>query len=98
MEARLRNAQCLDALANLRCTLCLKTRMIQFKNKNVWGQREGTRSRALIDRVHQRALASVEKYRVAHEALLSISGPGSWEDTLQPLRNVDVRSYVDPER
>lgn len=49
MEARLRNAQCLDALSDLRSTLHLKMRMIQFKNSNICGQREGTHSRALID-------------------------------------------------
>ncbi|KAF8190121.1 hypothetical protein BJ912DRAFT_850355, partial [Pholiota molesta] len=97
MEVQLRTAQCVDALASLRRTLRLKTRMIQFKNANIRGQREGTRSRALIDRVHQRALTSVEKYRAARAALLAISGPGSWETTLQPLLNGDVRSYVDPE-
>ncbi|KAF9470561.1 hypothetical protein BDN70DRAFT_902008 [Pholiota conissans] len=70
---------------------------LPFKNRNIRGQRQGTRSRALIDRVHQRALGAVEQYRAAREALLSISGPGSWEDIVQPLLNADVRSYVDPE-
>jgi uncharacterized membrane protein YgcG len=97
MEAELRNAQCLDALSHLRQTLRLKTRMIQFKNGNIRGQREGIRSRALIDRVHQRALSSVDKYRAAREAFLVLSGPGSWEKALQPLLNADVRSYVQPE-
>ncbi|KAF8196486.1 hypothetical protein BJ912DRAFT_823307, partial [Pholiota molesta] len=97
MESKLRNAQCFDALSHLRRTLRLKTRMIQYKNSNIRGQRDGTRSRALIDRVHRRALNSVDKYRAAREALLALSGPGSWEKTLQPLLNADVRSYVDPE-
>ncbi|KAF9471428.1 hypothetical protein BDN70DRAFT_820006, partial [Pholiota conissans] len=97
-EARLRTAQCFDALDSLRRTLRLKTRMVQFKNRNIRGQKQSTRSRALIDRVHQRALASVSKYRAAREALFAISGPGSWEDALLPLLNADVRSYADPER
>ncbi|KAF9470371.1 hypothetical protein BDN70DRAFT_780429, partial [Pholiota conissans] len=97
MEAKLHRAQCLDSLAVLCRTLRLKTRMVQFKNRNVRGQRQGTRSRALIDRVHQRALGSVEQYRAAREALLAISGPGEWENALKPLLNADIRSYVDPE-
>ncbi|KAF9472049.1 hypothetical protein BDN70DRAFT_819206, partial [Pholiota conissans] len=98
MEARLRTAQCFDALASLRRTLRLKTRMVHFKNRNVRGQKLSTRSRALIDRVHQRALASVSKYRAAREALLAISGPGDWEISLKVLVNEDVRSYADPQQ
>ncbi|KAF9472815.1 hypothetical protein BDN70DRAFT_818108 [Pholiota conissans] len=96
-EARLRTAQCHDALAALRRTLRLKTRMVQFKNSNVRGQAMSTRSRALIDTVHQRALIAVEKYRAARRALLAISGPGAWEKTLHPLLNADVRGYTDRE-
>ncbi|KAF9471523.1 hypothetical protein BDN70DRAFT_819897, partial [Pholiota conissans] len=96
MEAQLRNAQCLNALANLHSTLHLKTRMILFKNSNVRGQREGTRSCAVIDGVHQQALHSVDKYCAARDALLSLSGPGSWEKALQPLLNANIRSYMDP--
>ncbi|KAF9471895.1 hypothetical protein BDN70DRAFT_819429 [Pholiota conissans] len=98
LEGRYREAQCLDALDTLRQTLRIKTRMIQFKNKNVRGQAQSTRSRSIIDRVHRRALVSVEKYRVARAAKLRLSGPGSWEDTLRPLLNSDVRGYSDPRR
>ncbi|KAF9471463.1 hypothetical protein BDN70DRAFT_819963, partial [Pholiota conissans] len=97
-EARLCTAQCFDALNSLRRTLRLKTRMIFFKNSNVRGQTQSTRSRALIDTVHQRALVSVAKYRAAREALLAISGPGDWEKALPPLLNGDVRSYAEPEQ
>lgn len=35
MEHKLRTAQCHDALEGLRHVLCVKTRMVLFKNKNI---------------------------------------------------------------
>ncbi|PPQ82484.1 hypothetical protein CVT26_012847 [Gymnopilus dilepis] len=98
LEERLRVGQCNDSLENLRQVLRLKTRMIQFKNKNVRGQREGTRSRAVIDRVHERALAAVAKYRAARAGLLLLRGQGDWEKTYRTLADADVRGYQDPDR
>ncbi|KAG6829299.1 hypothetical protein H0H93_014534, partial [Arthromyces matolae] len=60
MEAKLRTARCHDALEDLRHVLRLKTRMIQFKNANIRGQKNSTRSRAIIDRVHDRARGFTE--------------------------------------
>ena len=96
MEARLRTAQCSDALNNIRHVLKLKSRMVAFKNKNVRGQKDGTRSRAVIDRVHERARAAAEKYRVARKAKLSLEGPGPWESEFRILEDGDIRSYQDP--
>ncbi len=45
MELRLRTAQCRSSLDGLRQALRIKTRLVYFKNKNIRGQREGTRSR-----------------------------------------------------
>lgn len=98
IEERLRLVQCNDALENIRYTLKVKTRMIAFKNKNLRGQREGTRSRAVIDRVHRRARALAAKYRSARKAKLALSGPGEWESTSRVLLDGDIRSYQDPER
>ncbi|PPQ73936.1 hypothetical protein CVT26_006557 [Gymnopilus dilepis] len=98
VEERLRTAQCADALASIRATLRLKSRMVQFKNKNIRGQRSGTRSRELINRVHNRARKYAARYRAARAAKLVLSGPGPWESTLRPLQDSDVRSYQDPER
>jgi hypothetical protein len=97
IEACLRVAQCHDALENLRATLHLKTRMVHFKNKNHHGQREGTRSRTLIDGVQRRVDSWAQKYRDARKAKLLLSSPGPWEEVLRPLEPGDVRSYVDPE-
>ena len=98
IEERLRTAQCSDALENLRHVLRVKSRMVLFKNKNVRGQREGTRSRSVIDRVHSRARASASKYRLARAAKLALSGPGAWESTLRVLLDSDIRAYSDPDK
>ena len=94
METRLRTAQCNSSLQGLRQALRVKTKMVYFKNKNIRGQREGTRSRAIIDRVHKRAIRFVQKYRAARRAKLSLEGPGDWELTYQELRNEDIRGYA----
>ena len=98
IEERLRSGQCHDSLENLRQTLRLKSRMIQFKNQNIRGQRDGTRSRAVIDRIHDRAKVAAAKYRSARNALLSLRGPGDWEQNLRVLEDGDIRGYQDPDR
>lgn len=96
-EQQLRLAQMSDALNGLRQILKIKSRMVQFKNKNLRGQRDGTRSRAIIDRVHERAKASATKYRVARASYLALSGPGEWEETYRILNDADIRGYQDPD-
>ncbi|KAG6849081.1 hypothetical protein H0H93_011467 [Arthromyces matolae] len=97
-EDKLRTAQCFDTLVTIRQTLNMKSRMVLFKNANIRGQRDGTRSRAIIDRVHDRARAAASRYSIARSAKLSLSGPGKWEEELRILTAGDVRSYTDPER
>ncbi|KDR70910.1 hypothetical protein GALMADRAFT_144380 [Galerina marginata CBS 339.88] len=98
IEKRLRVSQAHDALENVRHVLKIKSRMVSFKNKNIRGQREGTRSRTVIDRVHENARIAAEKYRASRLAILKLSGPGDWEKMLQPLEDGDIRSYQDPNR
>ncbi|KAF8057953.1 hypothetical protein FPV67DRAFT_1676638 [Lyophyllum atratum] len=98
MEAKLRVAQCYDALEGIRHVLRLKTRMVQFRNANIRGQRGSTRSRTMIDRVHERARAFAQKYRTAREQNLLLSGAGEWEEMLRPLEDGDIRAYTDPNR
>jgi len=98
IEERLRTAQCQDALEGVRNILKIKTRMIAFKNRNIRGQRQGTRSRAVIDRVHERARNMAQKYRASRAAKLELSGHGAWEETLLILKDEDVRGYQDADR
>lgn len=98
IEERLRKAQAYDALDSVRHTLRVKTKMVQFKNKNVRGQRMSGKSREVIDRVHERVKRFVEKYRRSRAGLLLLKGPGEWEKELRVMEQSDVRSYVDPQR
>lgn len=98
IEERIRTAQCFDALEAVRHVLKIKTRIVEFKNKNVRGQRDSTRSRTVIDRVHERARRAAEKYRTARAAKLELSGPGDWQNALRVLNDADVRGYQDPDR
>jgi len=98
MELILRTGQLADMLSSVRHTLRVKARMVQFKNRNIRGQRSGTRSRAIIDNVHDRVKSAAHRYRVAREARLALEGEGSWCLVYRELRNEDVRSYQDPAR
>ncbi|KAK0209697.1 hypothetical protein IW262DRAFT_1302151 [Armillaria fumosa] len=71
--------------------------MVEYKNKNVQGQWDGTQSWAGIDAIHEQALAAALKYRMAREAKLQWSGPEDWERTLCKLEDNDIRSYQDPD-
>ena len=98
IEERIRTAHCYDGLDTIRHVLTVKSRMVMFKNKNVRGQREGTRSRAVIDRVHERVRAAAEKYRAARWGKHALAGEGEWEQVLQVLQDGDIRGYQDPSR
>lgn len=98
IEVRLREAQAYDALDKVRNTLKVKSRMIEFKNRNVRGQREGLKSRSVIDSIHEKARLAAERYRRARIAKMFLSGPGDWEAILQVLEDRDIRGYQDPNR
>ncbi|KAF9522751.1 hypothetical protein CPB83DRAFT_871878 [Crepidotus variabilis] len=91
VEEILRTAQCQDSLDALRHTLQVKSRMVYFKHKNIRGQREGTQSRDIIDRIHKKALIQVAKYRIARSAKLALCVEHTWETVLQPLLDRDPR-------
>ncbi|KAF8895002.1 hypothetical protein CPB84DRAFT_1848339 [Gymnopilus junonius] len=96
IEEWLRGAQCMDSLRKLCRILRVKRRMIHFKNKNLHGQRDGTRSRSVIDCVHLKARNAADRYRASRAAKLELAGPGKWEETFRPLNDGDIRGYQDP--
>ncbi|KDR65407.1 hypothetical protein GALMADRAFT_148720 [Galerina marginata CBS 339.88] len=98
IEERLRDAQCSDSLEKIQRILKVKSRMIYFKNKNLRGQRDGTRSRTVIDRVHEKARHAADRYRSARRGKLALTGPGKWEETFRVLEDGDIRGYQDPNR
>ncbi|KAF9030058.1 hypothetical protein BJ165DRAFT_1359078 [Panaeolus papilionaceus] len=97
MEHQLCTSQCYNALKLLRHNLCLKSRLVKHKQTDSQGQHESTRSRTVINRVHQKACAAGDKYHWAREAKLKLAGPGEWEKVLKILDDDDIRSFQDAE-
>ena len=91
-------AQCYDSLDTVRHVLNIKSRLVEFKNRNIRGQHGGTKSRTFIDQVHERAKVAAERYWVACCAKMALAGSGDWEETLCILNDVDIRGYQDPNR
>ncbi|KAJ6488281.1 hypothetical protein C8R47DRAFT_1071998 [Mycena vitilis] len=75
MEARLREAQCYDALALLRARLHSKRHLLYWKGSNMEGQIGSTRLNSLIGQLGDRITAAAKKYREARSALLKLRGP-----------------------
>lgn len=90
VEDKYRTSQCNDSLAMLHHVLKIKARLVYFKNKNSRGQQEGTRSRAVIDRVHMRVRIAVDKYQHARNAKSDLIGEGSWGTSLRILADEDI--------
>jgi len=98
IEDKLRTAQCHDALKYLHQILRVKTCMVQFKNKNVQGQRKGLRSSTAISHINLKACHLVGKYCRACAAKVALVGEGRWGEVLRPLNDGDVCAYMDPNR
>ena len=98
IEEKIRTANCYDSLDAVRHVLNIKSRLVHFKNKSARGQREGNRSRTIIDRVHERARVAAERYRAARRGKLALAGTGEWEKVLRILEDGDIRAYQDVEK
>ncbi|KAJ7632089.1 hypothetical protein B0H17DRAFT_961868, partial [Mycena rosella] len=75
-EARLREreAQCKNALDNLRSRLHAQRHIITWRNSNLAGQQVATRSATLIGRVGDRVARVANKYQCARAALIELKG------------------------
>lgn len=91
IEDRLRFGQASDALTKLRCQLTKRTYANQYKVHNVSSQRHYTRFRTLQNHTESKLKAARLQYTTSRDALLSLRGPGRWEETLRVLRAEDVR-------
>ncbi|KAH8077051.1 hypothetical protein BXZ70DRAFT_911457 [Cristinia sonorae] len=90
-EEQLREGQCNDSLDDIRSKLYIKARLITYKKNNSHGQGMNTRSRTLLNCNDSKIKRSVQKYRVARAALLSLRGPGKWEEQLRVLQDEHLR-------
>jgi hypothetical protein len=96
MEAKLRMAQCNNALVKLRARLHAKRHFIAFRNDHVAGQVQATKARTLIGQIGERVDACALKYRHARTALISLSGEAV-PVVFRELRPEDVRLDGDEE-
>jgi hypothetical protein len=95
IEAKLRNAQALDALGELRQSLAVYSHLRLSKIQEATGQRALTRANALLQKSKARTDAIADKYRVARAALMKLKDPGEWELHLRELKTEDVRPMTD---
>jgi hypothetical protein len=96
-EARIRHADALEALDDLCRYLHTHTCLNKWRVKNITGQHQSTRTRALQHRINIKVQAAKTHYWHACNALLIIHGPGEWECTLQVLHDGDVRALNERE-
>ena len=97
IEAQLREGQMRDALDQLRIQLHIKTRLLNYKHKNVRHQKANTRSNVKLHANEAKIVELAEKYRAAREAKIRLSGNGSWEREWRPLQKADVRCLQEVE-
>ncbi len=95
IEERLQEAQCHDALQDLRNKLYALAHLHKYKKVNVRHQGANTRARADIHKQEERRDYAAATYRRARRAKLALSGPGDWERTLRELRDCDIRHMSD---
>jgi hypothetical protein len=100
-ELKLREAQCYEALDELRDHLRLRTHMYKYKNKNIVGQRANTRCQNMIHSVQEKVNASATKYRTARAALMKLSSHSlddeGWRARLLTLDEEDIRPLKEGE-
>ena len=95
---RLRMAQALDSLSDIRRRLEVRAHMYKYKDRFTHGQRDGTRSRTLIKSLEAKIGLDADRYRGAYTALslLAITlGKAGWSTSLRPLLESDIRHVSD---
>ena len=91
IEERLCFAQAYEALIQLRLQLMKRTVAIRYKSRTAESQRSHTRFRTLQDQTNNKIKSVQMKYTIARTAILSLRGPGAWEQSLKVLLPEDIR-------
>ncbi len=95
IEARLRDAQCRDALQDIRTQLHVQDRLYKLKKLHVRHQGPNTRMQTDIKGQSNRVRRAAAKYRRVRKAKLALMGPGPWENELCVLTDNDIRGVED---
>ncbi|KAJ2921118.1 hypothetical protein H1R20_g15975, partial [Candolleomyces eurysporus] len=99
-EKKLREAQCDDALGEIRCQRRILTGLVQFKKLNLAGQgnKPNTRVHSLYNRIQTKIAKADMRYQAARAALCILDPEGEWSSRLQVLKPGDIRGPgKDPE-
>ncbi|KAJ3904464.1 hypothetical protein F5879DRAFT_922255 [Lentinula edodes] len=95
IEWRLRFAAAHDEVEKIRKSLLSRTSVINYKRDYGHGQRQGTRSAAVMDTLDNNINACAARYRIHHDMLLkygaTLGKNSSWMDSLRPLKQKDLR-------
>ncbi|RDX43071.1 hypothetical protein OH76DRAFT_1458528 [Lentinus brumalis] len=100
IEWRLRYAQALDALSDLRGHLELRTHLYKFKDRFARGQRANTRAQTVVNQAQAKIDADAARYRAAYAALCALAvplGKIGWASHLAPLQTSDIRHVTEGE-
>ncbi|KAF7293374.1 hypothetical protein MIND_01114200 [Mycena indigotica] len=96
IEAKLRRAQCGDALTKIHSLLYSKTHLVYSRNEFSVGQLASTRANTLIGRVSDELSKEVGKYRQALIALKRLEGPNCAPEFRELLdSDLNVRSETE---
>ncbi|KAJ7609634.1 hypothetical protein FB45DRAFT_982382 [Roridomyces roridus] len=96
-ENALREAQCSSALIRLRNQLHVKSRLLLYKQNHSRHQAMNTRSRTLITRNESKIRSHSEKFQMAWQARLTLSGGDERAVGWPRLRKADIRCMEDAE-
>ena len=92
VERRLRLAQANDALDDSRRQLRITMGLRHYKNTQVGAsQWVSTQARNLIERFKNKTSRCAERYWAARSALTSLDPDGDWKNSMQVLREEDIR-------
>lgn len=98
LEERVRWAEAIDALEDMRNHLRTRSFSNSFKKANITGQIRNSRAREVQARIDDKVRAAELRYRRARGAYMTLHGPGDWEIVLKPLDKSDVRALNERER
>ncbi|KAL0958405.1 hypothetical protein HGRIS_000546 [Hohenbuehelia grisea] len=96
-EESLREAQAHEALEDVRRQLRTRTLAAHHGTRIARSQGAYTRTRAIHSQIESRLRSATLRYRNARSALLSLHGPGTWEQDLRVLHPADVRGINERE-
>lgn len=91
-ELRLRLAQAEDSLTDIRRLRRIMRGISEFKRLNIsgTGTKANTKARTLYTSFERKQKQSVDRYRAAHQSLLSIDPTGEWRPRFRELLDSDL--------